>query len=590
MKSMPAQMSSLITSRRGRRDLQVLVRFLAVLFTMVLAYSALFHVLMQREGQEHTWLTGFYWTLTVMSTLGFGDITFHTDLGRSFSILVLMSGMIFLLVLLPFTFIEFFYEPWMKAQEAARTPRELSDEIEDHVLITHYDAVTAALIRRLEQHQIPYALLEPDVEEALRLHDLGLNVVLNEFDDPDTWRRVRVEEAALVASTASDVTNTSVAFTVRGVEPNVPIVTSASDEASVDILELAGSNHVLRLEDMIGQSFARRVIGGDALAHVIGRFDDVLIAEAVAYRTPLVGKTLRENDLRRKVGVAVVGVWERGKFEWAQSTTTIHENTVLVLAGSREHLFRYDELFCIYNVSSAPVVILGGGRVGRATARALMARNIDFRIVELDPQRIRVDSERTVIGNAADLAVLEKAGIREASTVVITPHDDDLNVYLTIYCRQLRPNVQILSRATIERNVATLHRAGADIVLSYASMGASAMMNVLRRSTLLMVAEGLDLFRVSVPPKLAGKTLAESGIREQTQCNVVALGKKGGTAVIPAPDTVLPEEGDLLLIGDAEAEDRFLALFGDSASTSKDQPQAIRPRFEAVDLEAPTQD
>ena len=58
-----------------------------------------------------------------MSTLGFGDITFHTDLGRIFSIVVLISGMIFLLILLPFTFIEFFYAPWMNAQAATRAPR-----------------------------------------------------------------------------------------------------------------------------------------------------------------------------------------------------------------------------------------------------------------------------------------------------------------------------------------------------------------------------------------------------------------------------------------------------------------------------------
>jgi spermidine/putrescine transport system permease protein len=55
-----------------------------------------------REGQDHSWLTGVYWTLTVMSTLGFGDITFTSDLGRLFSIVVLLSGIFMLLIVLPF--------------------------------------------------------------------------------------------------------------------------------------------------------------------------------------------------------------------------------------------------------------------------------------------------------------------------------------------------------------------------------------------------------------------------------------------------------------------------------------------------------
>ena len=184
-----------------------------------------------------------------------------------------------------------------------------------------------------------------------------------------------------------------------------------------------------------------------------------------------------------------------GRFEAARPETKIHGNTVLVLAGTREHLMSYDEFFCIYNISTAPVVILGGGRVGRATAAYLAQRHVDYRIVEVLPERIK-DANKYVHGSAADLAVLKRAGINETSTVIITTHDDDLNVYLTIYCRQLRPDIQILSRATHERNVATLHRAEADSVLSYASMGASTIMNLLEGNKIVMVAEGLDLFEV----------------------------------------------------------------------------------------------
>jgi Trk K+ transport system NAD-binding subunit len=560
LKSFPAQIASVIRSRRGRRNIRVLASFFFVLAVMITVYSITFHLLMLREGQEFSWITGFYWTLTVMSTLGFGDITFHTDLGRLFSIVVLLSGMIYMLILLPFTFIEFFYEPWMKAQAEARAPRQLLAETRGHVLLTNHDPVTSALIRRLEQYKYPYVMLVPNVDDALNLHDMGLNVMVGDLDDPETWTNARVNTAVLVASTASDVTNTNVAFTVRGLAKDLPIITSALDVASVDILKLAGSSYVLRLDEMIGQSFARRTLGGDAKSHVIGKFDELLIAEANAHRTPLVGKTLRESQLRQNLGVTVVGVWERGRFEPARAETEVNDNTVLVLAGSKEHMFRYDEFFTIYNVSVEPVVILGGGRVGQATARALARRNVDYRIVEPLAELIR-DPAKYVVGSAADLEVLEQAGIRETPTVIITPHDDDLNVYLTIYCRQLRPDVQILSRATHERNVATMHRAGADSVLSYASLGTSAVMNLLRRSTLLMVAEGLYLFRVRVPGMLAGQTIAETSIRQETGCSVVAIRTERGMEVVPNPSETLSPDADIVLIGTAEAEEHFLKLY-----------------------------
>ncbi len=475
--------------------------------------------------------------------------------------------MIFFLILLPFTFIEFFYEPWVNAQAALRAPRQLPPETRGHILLTHYDAVTSAVIRRLEQYHYTYALMVAEMEEALRLHDLGLSVVVGDLDDPETWAKVRLESAALVASTGSDVKNTSVAFTVREIAEDLPIVTSAKDEDSVEILKLAGSSLVLRLEEMIGQSFSQRTVGSDAMSHTIGQFDDVMIAEATAHRTPMVGKTLLENRLRDKVGVTVVGVWERGRFEAASPDTMIEDNTVLVLAGSKEQLSRYDELFCIYNVSIAPVVILGGGKVGRATARALAKRDVDYRIVEILPERIG-DSEKYIHGSAADRSVLEKAGIGEAPAVIITTHEDDLNVYLTIYCRQLRPDIQILTRATDERNVATMHRAGADSVLSYASMGAGAVVNLLQRSQFLMIAEGLGLFKVCVSSELAGRTILESGIRERTGCSVVAVPGEDGNAIGPHPSTVLPADQEIVLIGTAEAEECFLEMSGKSKAAS----------------------
>ena len=559
-KTFSSQTAALSRRSRAKPNASTLGRFAAIGGGMIVLYTVLFHLLMDYEGQEHTWLTGFYWTLTVMSTLGFGDITFHTDLGRGFSILVLLSGMIYLLVLLPFTFIQFFYEPWIRAQDEARAPRKLPEDTADHILLTQNDPIASAIIQRLDSTPHDHVIVVEELEEALHFRDLGRNVLLGDHDDPRTWKRAQVEKASLVVASGSDVMNTTVAFTIGEVTQKTPIISTSSKEASVDVLELAGSTHVLHLDEMMGRSFARRAIGGDALAHVIGEFGDVRVAEATTRRTPLVGQTIAEADLREKVGITVAGVWERGRFEAAQPDTPIGENTVLILAGSEEALFRYDELFCIYNVSASPTVILGGGNVGSATARALDSLEIDYRIVEQRAGKV-ADSSRVIIGDAADLPVLKAAGIDEAPTVVVTTHDDDLNVYLALYCRRLRPDIQILSRCTYERNVAKLHRAGADIVMSYASMGADMVMNLLHHGSILVVAAGLDVFRRPVPEILQDKTILESGIREKTGCSIIALESDGAMHVGPEPNDVLKSETDMLLIGSVESEQAFLDLY-----------------------------
>ena len=107
MKYYSGQIGFVFRDRSWQRNVRVLVRFSAILLLLILVYTILFHYIMMLEGQRHSWLTGFYWTLTVMSTLGFGDITFHSDLGRVFSIVVLLTGIVMLLILLPFTIISF---------------------------------------------------------------------------------------------------------------------------------------------------------------------------------------------------------------------------------------------------------------------------------------------------------------------------------------------------------------------------------------------------------------------------------------------------------------------------------------------------
>jgi len=207
------------------------------------------------------------------------------------------------------------------------------------------------------------------------------------------------------------------------------------------------------------------------------------------------------------------------------------------------------------------VIIIGGGRVGRATAHALAERDVEYRIVEKQAERI-LDPEKYVLGSAADLATLERAGLRESPAIVVTAHDDDTNIYLTIYCRRLRPDVQLLSRATRERNVSTLHRAGADFVLSYASMGATAVLNLLRPSGTLMLAEGLHVSESNVPPSLAGKTLAEANVFRETGCHVVALRTRDQLMINPDPNLPIPADAELIFIGSVESEDRFLEKFG----------------------------
>ena len=540
-----------------------LLKFLLVLTVMVVVYSILFHFIMAAEGKDHTWLTGVYWTLTVMSTLGFGDITFHGDVGRAFSIVVLLSGMIFLLTLLPFMFIKFFYAPWIEAESRKRAPRELPPETQGHVIITNYDPVTIALMEKLEEHNVDYVLIVDDFKHALELYDMGVRVAVGEIDDPKTYQRMRVERAALVVATNRDEINTNIAFTVRELSQQVPILTTADSPYSIDILEMAGSTKVLQIYDILGRSLAAWTVGGDCKANIISRFEDLIIAEFPAMGTPLVGKTLAESKLRENFGVNVVGIWERGRFEIPHPESRVERTSVLVLAGSEENLAAYEEVYAFYHIchlTADPVLIIGSGRVGDTIAEPFKERGSPYLVIEKNPKRLQ-DETHYVLGDAADIRTLQKAWIEKAPAALVTTHDDATNIYLTKYLRGLRPDMQILSRANLERNVSTLHRAGADFVMSYVSIGANAIFNFLKNEDTWMLAEGLNIFRMKAPKSLVDKDLARSGIREATECSVVAIRDDGILSINPDPQKLIREGTELILIGTNEGERKFVQAF-----------------------------
>ena len=244
MKTVGSHLANVLADRSSmRRELAPFVRFLVFLAVVVAAYAWVFHRLMALEGQDHSWFTGVYWALTVMTTLGFGDITFHTDVGRAFSVLVLMSGVFMLLIVMPFMFVRAVYEPWVEQRQRARmkSVRRVPADERDHVLICANDPIALALARRLQLAGISAWIIEGDEAVALRLRDAGLKVLAGDLEDPDTYLAGRVDRARLVFANSRDQENSNIVLTVREQNPTVPIVALAESEDSIDVLELSGA-------------------------------------------------------------------------------------------------------------------------------------------------------------------------------------------------------------------------------------------------------------------------------------------------------------------------------------------------------------
>ena len=566
MKFLPSQLAYLTTNREAQANLRALLKYLAFLGGMVTTYAILFHVIkLGVENEQHSWITGFYWTLVVMTTLGFGDVTFHTDIGRLFSIVVLLSGVVFLLVMLPFLFIRLFYAPWLEARMRQSLPTEVVEGTRGHVIIAQHDPIAAGLIERFAAEGIPYVVIEPEATRAQQLQVEGVSLITGDNDNRVTYERAAVPVARMVLANCADTTNTNITLTVREVAQDIPIVAIVEEHDAIDLLELTGASSVLALKHQLGDYLANRVDVGRPEAHIVGEFRGLQIAELPAHDTPFVGKSVRETHLRQQVGVSVVGFWERGKLRPAYPQTAIQSNSVLVIAGTAGQIAALNAVLPEGTGAAAPaVIVIGAGKVGQAAAQSLKRKGLRVHALDRNESALTpivADVDAIFPGDAADRMLLERAGIFDAQSVLLTTNDDAMNIYLAVYCRRLNRDLRIISRVTHPRNLEAIHRAGADFVLSQTTLGVEAVMSLLRGYPPVLLGEGVELFAEDVPRSLAGRTLGESGIGSKTGLSVVAL-QHGETLTAPlTSETMLLGDAELIMLGSHEQRVEFAKVF-----------------------------
>jgi voltage-gated potassium channel len=560
VKFLTSQLVAALIEPEMRRNVRALARLLIVLGVFIVVFSVLFHVLMEYEGQDHSWLTGLYWTLTVMSTLGFGDITFHSDVGRVFTIVVLTTGIVLLLIVLPFAFIRYFYAPWLEARLRLTAPRELPPETKGHVVLCKSDHLALEMASRLRLQNVEYVVLEPDATRAVALHSSGIRVVRGEIDSVETYTAVRAAAARLIVANADDPTNTNITLTVRERAPDVPLAAIVADKDAIDILALSGATHVVPLKHRLGEQLAARVRAGRVQAQIVGKFKGLMIAELPANDAGLVGVTIRDTRVRERTGLNIVGYWERGHLLPARADAVLSASSVIVVVGSAEQVTALDDTIDAAR-DDEPVLVIGGGRVGRAVLRALERRGLRASVIETNPalrpplERL---AERVVLGDAANLDVMIAGGIEETPSVVLTTHDDATNIYLALYCRKLNAGCRIISRITHDRNFEAIHRAGADFVLGETALGVRTLVSILHNRELIVVGEDADVFVVPVPEALIGRTIAESEIGART--GLTAIGVQSETdQVLPVTAGARLAKGEHLLLLGSNEQRRALA-------------------------------
>ncbi len=220
-------------------------------------------------------------------------------------------------------------------------------------------------------------------------------------------------------------------------------------------------------------------------------------------------------------------------------------------------------------------ILCGYGRVGRQVAREFALDGVPFVVIEQDPETAAECVEEgylTVVGEASDDEMLERAGVRRARGLVAAVGSDADNVFVVLSARKMNPKLHIVARASSDESAAKLEMAGADRTLSPYAVGGRRLASLATQPLIVdfldIVTRGeqgiefrLEEFDVPEGSSIAGRTIAELGIGERTGAMILATRNREGTFdTTPSANDRLRAGDTLIVLGTREQVGRLEQL------------------------------
>lgn len=295
-------------------------------------------------------LDAMYMTVTTITTVGFREVTGPdvTPAEKVYTMVVIVAGVG--TVLYTFTLgVQFVVEGQLREFVGRRRMDRKISQMRDHVIVCGWGRVGSAVAHDLVRGGKDVVVVDID-NDRVRLLDIP--TIVGDATLDTTLRAAGIEHAAaLVAALEGDAENLFVTLSSRAINFDLFIVARARQEESVPKLQRAGADRVVNPQEL----GAARMASFVARPHVAEFIDVVMHERSMEFRmqelevtnhSPLAGVSLRDANLRQRVGVLVLALRQTdGTFTTNPDPDTIIEpKQVIIAVGTDTDLARLDEV------------------------------------------------------------------------------------------------------------------------------------------------------------------------------------------------------------------------------------------------------
>jgi voltage-gated potassium channel len=292
-----------------------------------------------------------YFTVVTLTTIGYGDMTPKTDGGKTFTMVFALGG-VFTLFYLAADFLRVVVSGEVQALLGKQRMERALAELKGHLIVCGYGRMGRLVCREFSAQGVPFVVIDrnPDVLESFALpHGIALH---GDATSDAVLRSAGVERArALVTVAPSDSDNLYITMSARLLNDGLFIVARAESENAQQKLERAGANRVVSPYVIGGSRVAQAVLRPTVvdfidLATRTEHFDLQIEETRLAANSALVGRTLKDGQVRERFGVMIVAIKKpSGHMVYnPPGEARLEGGDILIALGQRQQLDELDRM------------------------------------------------------------------------------------------------------------------------------------------------------------------------------------------------------------------------------------------------------
>lgn len=316
---------------------------------LLLLIGVLGYIIIEGYG----FLDAFYMTVITVATVGYSEVHPLSDVGRIFtSFLIITSFGTFAYAISSFTrfVIDGEFNNLFKLQKLNATVEKLTD----HIIICGYGRNGRQAAKVLKKHNKRFVVIEKNSDITQNLNHKFQDLVLNgdSTQDEILLKAGILKAKALITTLPVDADNMFIVLTARNLNPNLTIISRASDDGSDVKIKIAGADNVIMPDKVGGAHMASLVMKPDVmefLDYVTAQGGDNNNLEEITFeKIPehLNNQTLKDLEIINKSGANIIG-FKTGMGEYiinpSPDTRIIPQAKIFVL-GTPEQISKLKKL------------------------------------------------------------------------------------------------------------------------------------------------------------------------------------------------------------------------------------------------------